>query len=179
MASKTVRVVMAVVAALCLPLLAAAQTPSMKDAQAADLQTMKDKFVALAGAFDQSQYDWRPMDGVRSVRDVFALIYAETRNVPTSWGYAAPQGAGFGPDTQAVGSMTKQQVIQAVGTSFDSMIGIVQGMDDAKRMSQTTMFGRQMRVDVAVFTAAADMHEHLGQLIAYARTNHVVPPWSK
>jgi len=23
------------------------------------------------------------------------------------------------------------------------------------------------------------MHEHLGQLIAYARTNHVVPPWSR
>jgi hypothetical protein len=24
-----------------------------------------------------------------------------------------------------------------------------------------------------------DMHEHLGQLIAYARTNRIVPPWSK
>jgi hypothetical protein len=28
-------------------------------------------------------------------------------------------------------------------------------------------------------TAMADMHEHLGQLIAYARTNQVVPPWSR
>jgi hypothetical protein len=25
----------------------------------------------------------------------------------------------------------------------------------------------------------ADQHEHLGQSIAYARTNSVVPPWSK
>lgn len=24
-----------------------------------------------------------------------------------------------------------------------------------------------------------DMHEHLGQLIAYARTNRIVPPWSR
>jgi hypothetical protein len=24
-----------------------------------------------------------------------------------------------------------------------------------------------------------DLHEHLGQLIAYARMNRVVPPWSK
>ena len=24
-----------------------------------------------------------------------------------------------------------------------------------------------------------DLHEHLGQLIAYARMNNVVPPWSK
>jgi hypothetical protein len=23
------------------------------------------------------------------------------------------------------------------------------------------------------------LHEHLGQLIAYARSNNVVPPWSK
>jgi hypothetical protein len=26
---------------------------------------------------------------------------------------------------------------------------------------------------------SGDMHEHLGQLIAYARMNNVVPPWSK
>jgi hypothetical protein len=25
---------------------------------------------------------------------------------------------------------------------------------------------------------SGDMHEHLGQLIAYARMNNVVPPWS-
>ena len=24
-----------------------------------------------------------------------------------------------------------------------------------------------------------DLHEHLGQLIAYARMNQIVPPWSK
>jgi hypothetical protein len=24
-----------------------------------------------------------------------------------------------------------------------------------------------------------DLHEHLGQMIAYARMNHIVPPWSK
>ena len=35
-----------------------------------------------------------------------------------------------------------------------------------------------MTIDANIMTAMADMHEHLGQLIAYARTNHVVPPWS-
>jgi hypothetical protein len=25
----------------------------------------------------------------------------------------------------------------------------------------------------------ADLHEHLGQLIAYARMNGITPPWSK
>jgi hypothetical protein len=41
------------------------------------------------------------------------------------------------------------------------------------------MFGQQMPVHAAVATAMADMHEHLGQLIAYARANRVVPPWSR
>ena len=45
-------------------------------------------------------------------------------------------------------------------------------------MSESTYFGRDMQVHANIATAMADMHEHLGQLIAYARTNHVVPPWS-
>jgi len=31
----------------------------------------------------------------------------------------------------------------------------------------------------AILMATGDMHEHLGQLIAYARTNQIVPPWSR
>jgi hypothetical protein len=27
-------------------------------------------------------------------------------------------------------------------------------------------------------TVMADQHEHLGQLIAYARMNQIIPPWS-
>jgi hypothetical protein len=30
-----------------------------------------------------------------------------------------------------------------------------------------------------VLLVAGDMHEHLGQLIAYARMNQIVPPWSQ
>jgi hypothetical protein len=30
-----------------------------------------------------------------------------------------------------------------------------------------------------VLLIGGDMHEHLGQLIAYARIDNVVPPWSK
>jgi len=31
----------------------------------------------------------------------------------------------------------------------------------------------------ALMLLLADQHEHLGQSIAYARTNGVIPPWSK
>ena len=46
-------------------------------------------------------------------------------------------------------------------------------------MADGEYFGTPMPVHASVATAMADMHEHLGQLIAYARTNHVVPPWSR
>ncbi len=55
---------------------AVAQVPSFQDSQVTDIETMKDKFIGLAQAFNESQYDWRPMEGVRSVRDVIGLIIA-------------------------------------------------------------------------------------------------------
>lgn len=74
MSKNEFRVSIAIVAALCLPSLISAQAPSLQDIQATDIETMKDKFIGLAQEFDESQYEWRPMEGVRSVHDVFGLI---------------------------------------------------------------------------------------------------------
>ena len=39
----------------------------------ADLEVMREKFLALAEAFPEDTYTWRPMDGVRSVSEVLML----------------------------------------------------------------------------------------------------------
>jgi len=168
-------------ASLLSPSLARAQMQSWRDVQVADLETMKDKFVSLGGAFTEEQWDWRPMEGVRSVKDVLALMIAETNMFPVSWGYDPPGSAasGFGPEMQRVGELSRAEILRELPPAFDRLIEIVRGMDEQKRASQTTMFRREMPVHAAVATAAADMHEHLGQLIAYARANEVVPPWSR
>jgi hypothetical protein len=59
------------------------------------------------------------------------------------------------------------------------MIASVSGMDDDARMMEADFFGQRVAASTAVMMASADMHEHLGQLIAYARTNEIVPPWSR
>jgi hypothetical protein len=41
------------------------------------------------------------------------------------------------------------------------------------------VFGKDMTKEGAVRYLFGDQHEHLGQSIAYARSNGVVPPWSK
>ena len=40
------------------------------------------------------------------------------------------------------------------------------------------IFGQETTVQASLFTVVRDMHEHLGQAIAYARMNGVVPPWT-
>jgi hypothetical protein len=181
MPTNFVRIAFLTLVAVAQPFAASGQVQSWKDVQVADIETMKEKFVGLAQEFTEAQYDWRPMEGVRSVRDVLALIVVEAHVFPTSWGYAPPAGAanGFGPENQRVAGFDKARMTRELGTAFDHLIGVVRGMDEAKRNEATTFFGRQMPVHAAVASATGDMHEHLGQLIAYARTNRVVPPWSR
>jgi len=168
-------------AALFLPSLGAAQTPSLQESQVADIETMKDKFIGLAQEFDESQYDWRPMDGVRSVRDVLGLIIAECHVFPVAWGHEPPAGAGsgFGAELRRASALPRAEIISELNSAFDHLIGVVRGMDEAERTSASDYFGRPMQIDANIVISMGDMHEHLGQLIAYARTNHVVPPWSR
>jgi hypothetical protein len=172
-------VLLALLLASALPV--SGQAHSWQDVQVDDIRTMHGKFRALAEAFDEGQYDWRPMDGVRSVREVLGLAIAEAHLFPTGWGYDAPpsSAAGFGAEMERAAGLSKEEMIADIDTSFDFLVGIVEGMSEEKRMSDGEYFGTPMPVHASIATAMNDMHEHLGQLIAYARTNHVVPPWSR
>lgn len=157
-----------------------AQVESMKDFQVGDVEEMGGKFVALAEAFDESQYDWRPMEGVRSVKDVLALAVAEANLFPGMWGATPPDGIGegFGGEMGRITSMSMSEIIAELSKSFEYLAGALLQMSDETRMAEGTTFGRSMQNSAGIALAMSDMHEHLGQLIAYARTNGVVPPWS-
>ena len=171
----------AVMAVLTAPTGVDAQMNSWHEVQVEDIRTMHGKFKGLAEAFDENQYDWRPMEGVRSVREVLGLAVAEAHLFPTGWGYDAPASSapGFGAELERAGSLSKADMIRELDVSFEFLIEVVEGMSEEKRMSDGSYFGTPMPVHASVATAMADMHEHLGQLIAYARTNEVVPPWSR
>jgi len=53
------------------------------------------------------------------------------------------------------------------------------GLSDNDLQAPVKLFGRDMTKQGALMLILEDQHEHLGQSIAYARTNGVVPPWSK
>jgi hypothetical protein len=50
---------------------------------------------------------------------------------------------------------------------------------DAKLDAPIEVFGQKMTNRRLWIATATHLHEHLGQLIAYARSNKVTPPWSK
>jgi hypothetical protein len=158
-----------------------AQAASVKDVQVSDLRTMKDKFVGLAEAFPADKYGWTPMEGVRSVKDVLILITNEGNRFPTQWGAPAPSGvnADRSAEMARLQGFSKGALTAELGKAFDNVIGVVDGMDNAARIREIQFFGRMVRVEGAILMATGDMHEHLGQLIAYARTNQIVPPWSR
>ena len=74
------------------PALAQGSASDLRAQYLADLETLESKFNDLAGAMDADLYGWRPMEGVRSVSEVFMLIVAENYVVPAAWGAEPPEG---------------------------------------------------------------------------------------
>ena len=167
-----------------LPNAGAAQGHAIQSWQAqtvADIEQMRDKFLSLAEAFPEDLWDWAPMEGVRSVRYVMVLIVTEGHVFPVMWGADPPMGAaaGFGGETARVAAMSKADVITEMGLSFDYMIEALRYMTPADQVTEASWFGQTTDGIGIVGLSVMDMHEHLGQSIAYARMNRIVPPWSR
>jgi hypothetical protein len=56
---------------------------------------------------------------------------------------------------------------------------VIVGLSDSDLQTPVKLFGHDLTKQGAVMLLLGDQHEHLGQSIAYARSNGVVPPWSK
>jgi len=135
--------------------------------------TLSDKFAGLARVM-AGKYDWKPGDGVRSVADVFNLIVTENRLLA-----ATLTGAGGGGGGRGSQVTDPEQLQEALKTSYTNVQKAIENLSDADLKTSVKLFGRDMTKEDAVRFLLADQHEHLGQSIAYARTNGVVPPWSK
>lgn len=157
-------------------------TKTAVETQITDLEAMRDKFLALAEAFPADLYEWRPMAGVRSVQDVMALIAAECVLFPTMWGVDGAEWVaegGFGGELSRLSALSRDEMIGELRRAFDFLTGVVSGFSDEERAQHVEFFGLTVDLTTAVALMANDMHEHLGQSIAYARMNEIVPPWSR
>jgi uncharacterized damage-inducible protein DinB len=141
------------------------------------MQDAEDKLVDLAGAMPQSRYTWRPGREVRSVAEVYLHVAAGNYALPAFGGYKPP--AGIDLTTLEKSSTDKTTILTALKRSFEYVHALVVQIPDADLDRPVTMFGTtKTTVRGMLLTLANHQHEHLGQSIAYARMNRVVPPWT-
>jgi uncharacterized damage-inducible protein DinB len=145
------------------------------------IRTAGDKFIQLAEAVPEDRYDWRPMEGVRSFREVFIHVAADNW-APLWMDVRVPEGTPVTRDAESLSAYQKQHLDKAatlaeLRRSFDFILGAV---DQTRNRldGEVTFGGRAWRIDEMWVALATHMHEHLGQTIAYARANRIVPPWS-
>lgn len=151
----------------------------------ADVTDVERKIVGLAKAMPEATYGWRPMPGVRSVGEAFTHVAADNYFLPAALGIAPPASTGIsGTDYKTVEAYEKKarsraEIITEVEQSFAFLKKAMNDTPDAKLDTMQKMFGRESSVRTTWVMTVTHVHEHLGQLIAYARSNNVVPPWSK
>lgn len=142
----------------------------------ASFGALESKFTQLAGAFPADKYDWRPGQGVRSVCEVLVHITAENYEMGKAFG-APPAPKSLGEGDTCIGD--KATVAAAMKESFAAIRGGVLNTKDADLDGSFTLFGAALPRHTWLLNTAEHAGEHLGQLIAYARVNSIVPPWSK
>jgi len=163
--------VCALAVALMVPL-AQAQPAGLQAAFGKDAGTLSDKFTALARVMS-GKYDWKPGQGVRSVGDVFNLIVMENGLLVGVLSGTPNAGAKAAPITDP------EKLQETLKTSYIDLQKAITGLSDNDLQTTVKLFGRDWTKQDAVMHILEDQHEHLGQSIAYARSNGVVPPWSK
>jgi uncharacterized damage-inducible protein DinB len=152
----------------------------VRDQYLADLDTVHVKIVALANAIPAEKYGWRPATGVRSVSEVLMHVAGEWYYY-TPMSVAAKAPADFGPPRETLPKLEKIADKTEVLAQLDRAWTHCRTQLADADVAQLTASYKPWNVTLpqAAFVMAGDLHEHLGQLIAYARSVGVKPPWSK
>jgi len=169
--------------ALCSHAPAQAQSSLMNDLMS-DVAEVQQKLLGLANAMSAQQYDWRPGEGVRSVGEVFQHVTADNFLLTSPYiplpAWTAMDAAKYGT-VQAFErrDIDRAQIIQELEQSFAHVKRAMETMTDAGLADSVNLFGQTWTAQRLWILTVVHLHEHLGQSIAYARTNGVVPPWSR
>lgn len=165
-----------------------AQVPNRESAVAmrseflADLDTLQSKFLALAEAIPADKYSWRPAEGVRSIGEAFMHVASEYY-IWTPMAYGAERSAVIAPGREGLTKFeamsSKADVMKHLKEGFAYTKEKLNGRSEAQITGTQKLFGADMTIIRTSLIMSADLHEHLGQLISYARMNGIKPPWSK
>jgi len=148
----------------------------MKAQAALDLGQLQKKFVSLAEAMPAEKFTWRPAEGVRSISELYLHVAASNYGILTMMGTAVPAGV----DNKGMEKSTtdKAKIVAELNKSFANAIAVTNGMTNAEFAKAQPKLGPQANSGDVIYILVTHLHEHLGQAIANARANGIVPPWT-
>lgn len=177
---KTLPTTLLLAAGLLLPLQAGAQSapPDFLAEFRNQFGSSARKLVALAEAMPAKRYDWRPMEGVASVAEAYMHIARYNYYYPdVALGVEPPPGMDYEQLQGVVND--KERVVEILAASMDHVRQTYQAMSTEELEEPTRLYGRTVGQWAVLLQLITHMNEHLGQSIAYARSNEVAPPWSR
>ena len=158
-----------------------------------DFAITRRQLIQLAQATPSDKFAWRPAKDVRSTAEVynhiatgnFLLLSATGVKLPSEF-YADGPAAGKDPMAIVRRNMqleksvtTKDQVVRMLESSLDAVREEFSKATEADLEKPADFFGQKTTVRRIYLRIFAHVNEHMGQSIAYARMNGIVPPWSR
>ena len=141
---------------------------------ARNLEFVGGRAVDLVEAMPADSMGWMPMEGVRSVSQAAMHMASANYFFAGQFGMAPPEGV----DPQSMEEITdKDEVAAALKASIEHLGKAFMAIEDPN--AEMEIFGRPGTVEDMMLVAIGHVHEHVGQLIAYARSNEIAPPWSQ
>jgi uncharacterized damage-inducible protein DinB len=141
-----------------------------------DYDRVSGMLIQLAEAFPADKLGWRPAEGVRSVSEAVMHVADANFRLAASLGVALPEGL----ELEGLEAITdRDRVLATLKTSIEhakQALAAAKGSDLDRKIQ---VFGFEMPAAQVLVILDTHAHEHLGQLIAYARSNGVTPPWSQ
>jgi uncharacterized damage-inducible protein DinB len=150
--------------------------------------------TTLAEAMPADKYAWRPGAGVRSVSEVSMHVALGNFLLLDIVGHAAPEDlygkvattgreramALVARNGELEKSVTeKARVVELLKRSLEAVRAAIDASAAADLDKRVDFFGQEKTVRAVYLRMLAHAHEHMGQSIAYARVNGIVPPWSE
>lgn len=153
-----------------------AQPPELGQGYLPEFNLAARQTLQLAEAIPADKYGWRPAPGVRTVSQVLMHIAMGNYWLLGRAGASLPEGARK-PTPDLENEVTaKAEVIQWLKDSHDAVRHAYPQADLHKAIQ---FFNHDATVEGVYLRLLVHDHEHMGQMIAYARTMGVKPPWSQ
>jgi len=137
---------------------------------------MEGRITSLANAIPEDKYSWRPAEGVRSTSEQLVHILSAGYGITSMMGPKKPDFINEELEKTLTG---KKDILKELKASFAAVTKFLQSYDTANYDKIVkTPFG-EFPERAMILILNNHYHEHLGNLIAYARINGITPPWSK